>query len=179
MTNVPAPAQSGSDDGDLMLCAASAAAGGPYNRGRPVPWNTSQPLTADPMERIEAMAENNVTTLAPVTSKQFGDAGEHRVMSDLTFNDIPTAKMPDNWPGFDVIAFLPPDRTPVRISVKARRQKTVKGDVKMRTGGDWDWLAIVLIPLGGGTPRTWYIPREVVMANSVPVSRPRICPTGA
>lgn len=108
--------------------------------------------------------------MAQVTKKQFGDAGEHRVMSDLTFNGIPAVKMPDNWPGFDIMA-VPSNRAPLKISVKARHQATAKGNIKMRTGGDWDWMAIILMPMGGGAPRSWYIPREIVMANSTPLSQ--------
>jgi hypothetical protein len=37
-----------------------------------------------------------------LTTKQRGDAAEHYVISMLGFNNIPAAKMPDNWPGYDL-----------------------------------------------------------------------------
>ena len=38
-----------------------------------------------------------------LTTKQRGDAAEHYVISMLGFNGIPAAKMPDNWPGYDLV----------------------------------------------------------------------------
>jgi hypothetical protein len=44
-----------------------------------------------------------------LTTKQRGDAAEHYVISMLGFNGGPAAKMPDNWPGYDLVAQLPGD----------------------------------------------------------------------
>lgn len=44
-----------------------------------------------------------------LTTKQRGDAAEHYVISMLGFNNIPASKMPDNWPGYDLVAQLPDD----------------------------------------------------------------------
>jgi hypothetical protein len=39
-----------------------------------------------------------------------GDAAEHYVISMLGFNNVPASKMPDNWPGYDLVA-QPPRNT--------------------------------------------------------------------
>jgi hypothetical protein len=42
----------------------------------------------------------------PYTSKQMGDACEMLVAAELTLAGIPALTVPDNWPGYDVIAQL-------------------------------------------------------------------------
>jgi hypothetical protein len=117
-------------------------------------WTGALQLTDDKMPQI--------------TTKQFGDAGEYWVAAKLTFAGLPTIKLSDNWPGYDLLA-LPPNQAPLKISVKTRRQATVKGNVKFTTG-EWDWLAIVLFPLEGKEPCLWLLPRAVAFAHSVPLS---------
>jgi hypothetical protein len=55
-----------------------------------------------------------------LTTKQRGDAAEHYVISMLGFNSIPAAKMPDNWPGYDLVAQRPNGAKSLRISVRFR-----------------------------------------------------------
>jgi hypothetical protein len=55
-----------------------------------------------------------------LTTKQRGDAAEHYVISMLGFNSIPAAKMPDNWPGYDLVAQRPNGAKPLRTSVRFR-----------------------------------------------------------
>lgn len=38
------------------------------------------------------------------TTKQMGDACEMLVAGELTLAGIPALKVPDNWPGYDVVA---------------------------------------------------------------------------
>jgi len=38
------------------------------------------------------------------TPKQMGDSCEMLVAAELTLAGVPAMKMPDNWPGYDVIA---------------------------------------------------------------------------
>jgi len=91
-----------------------------------------------------------------------GDACEMLVAAELTLAGVPALKVPDNWPGYDVIA-QPLGREPQRISVKSRT---------FRRGGDafvdylatdiFDWLAVVLLPGGTETQRRLFvIPREL------------------
>ncbi|MET3595172.1 hypothetical protein ABID26_004584 [Mesorhizobium shonense] len=63
-------------------------------------------------------------TTAPrrYTTKQMGDACEMIVAAELTLAGIPALKVPDNWPGYDVIA-QPFDRPAQRVSVKSRTFK--------------------------------------------------------
>lgn len=56
------------------------------------------------------------------TTKQMGDACEMVVAAELTLAGVPALKVPDNWPGYDVIA-QPVGRPAQRISVKSRTFK--------------------------------------------------------
>lgn len=90
------------------------------------------------------------------TTKQMGDAAEMLVAAELTLAGIPALKVPDNWPGYDVVAQPPADwpgyaasidnsdHAPQRVSVKSR----TPGKHHSRVGFDpatCDWLAIVLL----------------------------------
>jgi len=83
----------------------------------------------------------------PYTSKQMGDACEMLVAAELTLAGIPALKVPDNWPGYDVIA-QPLDRPLQRISVKSRTFKRGSAYLEYRYPDGFDWLAIVLLPAG-------------------------------
>lgn len=81
------------------------------------------------------------------TSKQMGDACEMLVAGELPLAGVPAAKMPDNWPGYDLIAQPTDGRPPQQISVKSRTFRH-GGDtfVDYRATDQFDWLAIVLLP---------------------------------
>lgn len=96
------------------------------------------------------------------TTKQMGNACEMLVAAELTLAGIPAMKVPDNWPGYDVIA-QPVGAAPQKISVKSRTFKTGGSTyVEYEDGDDFDWLAVVLLPGGGVTTRRLFvIPRAV------------------
>lgn len=97
------------------------------------------------------------------TSKQMGDACEMLIAGELTLAGIPALKMPDNWPGYDVIAQPKDGGIPQRISVKSRTFKRGGGTFVYYDSKDqFDWLAIVL--LAGADQknrRIFIIPRDV------------------
>jgi len=80
-----------------------------------------------------------------ITCKQLGDAAEHLVLARLMLAGVPTAKMPDNWPGYDLMAEHP-TLGQQRISVKASRNTTRGGaNIEYDSGDRFDWLAIVML----------------------------------
>lgn len=83
------------------------------------------------------------------TSKQMGDACEMLIAAEVTLAGIPALKVPDNWPCYDVIAQPKGGGAPQRISVKSRTFKR-GGDtfVDFNSKDQFDWLAIVLLPVG-------------------------------
>ena len=102
-----------------------------------------------------------------MTAKQIGDGCELLVAGELTLAGVPATKMPDNWPGFDVIA-QPEGESLQRISVKARTFKR-GGDAFVDYWGkdEFDWLAIVLLPGAGQSRRRIFIvPRSVADAQT-------------
>jgi len=98
-----------------------------------------------------------------MTPKQKGDACEMLVAAEMTLAGMPTMKMPDNWPGYDLIAQPKEGGAPQRISVKARVFRTGAAYVEFWGGDQFDWGAIVLLPSGGELSRRVFIaPRNVV-----------------
>jgi len=107
---------------------------------------------------LEAVATDRLSA-KQIATKQMGDACEMLVAAELTLAGVPAFKLPDNWPGYDVIA-QPFDGTPQRISVKARTFK--RGNfVGYDKRDSFDWLAIVILPAKGCERRRVFIlPRD-------------------
>jgi hypothetical protein len=114
-----------------------------------------------PVPTAEALGDPSPETAATdrYTTKQMGDACEMLVAAELTLAGVPAFKLPDNWPGYDVIA-QPFDRTPQRVSVKSRTFK--RGNfVGYDATDSFDWLAIVILPAPGCEQRRIFIlPRK-------------------
>lgn len=95
------------------------------------------------------------------TTKQMGDACEMLVAAEMTLAGVPALKVPDNWPGYDVIA-QPVGSDPQRISVKARTYKKGAAYVGYNAYDVFDWLAIVLLPAALLPARAIFlVPRDV------------------
>ncbi len=96
------------------------------------------------------------------TSKQMGDACEMLVAAELTLAGVPALKVPDNWPGYDVVAQRQGGGEPLRISVKSRTYKKGPAFVSFYESDPFDWLAIVLLNCGTNqTRRIYLIPAEI------------------
>jgi hypothetical protein len=96
------------------------------------------------------------------TKKQMGDACEMLIAAELTLAGIPALKVPDNWPGYDVVAQPEGDAEPLRISVKSRTYKTGANFVGFSVHDPFDWLAIVLLNCGVEQKRrVFLIPAEL------------------
>jgi hypothetical protein len=103
--------------------------------------------------------------------KQTGDAGEYLIAGMMTLAGMPTMVMPDNWPDYDLIAQPPAHDNAQRINVKSRRERgNHKPSIRFEAG-DWDWLAIVWILDGNERPRSWLIPKDIVLPGSEPYGR--------
>lgn len=90
-----------------------------------------------------------------------GDACEMLVAAEVTLAGIPALKVPDLWPGYDVVA-QPPGGGTVRISVKSRCFKRGASFVSYNSKDQFDWLAIVLLPGGGELRRRFFlVPRAI------------------
>lgn len=104
---------------------------------------------------------DTVSRVQNYTTKQMGDACEMLVAAELTLAGIPALKVPDLWPGYDIIA-QPIGRDPQRISVKSRTYKTGAAYVEYRCTDVFDWFAIVLLHCEQPDARQIYVlPRDV------------------
>jgi hypothetical protein len=103
-----------------------------------------------------------------LTAKQFGDSCEMLVLSRVTLAGTPTAKMPDGWPGYDLIAQRPGNNAPLRISVKARHADCNNGNpyFAFDADGSFDWLACVAVSPDGGA-RCFLLPYERAVAVAI------------
>lgn len=100
------------------------------------------------------------------TRKQMGDACEMLVAAELTLAGIPALKVPDLWPGYDVIA-QPLDREAQRISVKSRTFKRGPAYLEYNAPDIFDWLAVVLLPgIGEIERQIFLIPRQFADDNA-------------
>jgi hypothetical protein len=101
------------------------------------------------------------------TSKQMGDACEMLIAAELTLAGFPAAKMPDNWPHYDVVA-QPQSGGPLqRVSVKSRTFKRGASFVAYDRRAEFDWLAVVLLPGEDQTQRrSFVVPRHIADARS-------------
>lgn len=101
------------------------------------------------------------------TSKQMGDACEMLVAAELTLAGVPAIKVPDNWPGYDIIAQQPGGRAPLKVSVKSRTYKPGAAYIEYKAQDDFDWLVIVILPGNGEERRRFFIiPRAVADAKA-------------
>jgi predicted XRE-type DNA-binding protein len=120
------------------------------------------------MQFLNSLGQDVEIVVKPATTpKQMGDACEMLVAAELTLAGVPSLKLPDNWPGYDVIA-QPRDRGPQRVSVKSRTFRR-GGDrfVEYSEGDSFEWLAIVLLPGDTETRRrTFLIPRSAADATA-------------
>ena len=101
-----------------------------------------------------------------ITPKQMGDACEMLVVAELTLAGVPAVKMPDNWPGYDVIALPEGGVAPQKISVKSRTFKR-GGDSYVeyvRKDDCFGWMAVVILPNDKGEPgkrRVFIFPKTI------------------
>jgi hypothetical protein len=85
----------------------------------------------------------------------------------LTLAGVPALKVPDNWPGYDVIAQRREGTEPLRISVKSRTFKKGSAFVDYWETDTFDWLAIVILPAGAEHKRRLFlIPRTLADAKA-------------
>lgn len=106
------------------------------------------------------------------TSKQMGDACEMVVAAELTLAGVPALKVPDNWPGYDVIA-QPVGHSPQRVSVKSRTFKQGPSYVTYDDFDQFDWLAIVILLPDVTNDRAIYlIPRDVATPSRAGINQP-------
>jgi hypothetical protein len=98
-----------------------------------------------------------------------GDACEMLIAAELTLAGVPAMKMPDCWPGYDVLAQPRDGGPPQRISVKSRTFKP-GGDtfVSYYATDSFDWLAVVLLPGADQLKRRFFlIPKAVADARAL------------
>lgn len=96
-----------------------------------------------------------------------GDACEMLVAAELTLAGVPALKVPDNWPGYDVVAQPKGGVEPLKVSVKSRTHKKGPAFVTFLESDPFDWLAMALLDCDAQkTRRTYLIPAEVAQREA-------------
>lgn len=96
------------------------------------------------------------------TTEQMGDACDMLVAAELTLAGIPALKVPDHWPGYDVIAQPPGKSGSQRISVKSGTLEQEPAYIGYCATDPFDWLALVILPGDSETQRRIFvIPRDI------------------
>lgn len=95
-----------------------------------------------------------------------GDAGEHYALSQFTFAGKPATKMPDTWPGYDLVVETGSDL--VKVSVKTRSESAGWKTSKWFMFDDRQtchWLVLVFRS-GAGVTRAWVIPFLIALEHA-------------
>lgn len=101
-----------------------------------------------------------------LTTKMLGDAGEHFALSRFTFAGRPALKVPDAWPGYDLL--VETGHGFVHVSVKTRRESErwkAGSWFEFDDSQDCDWLVFVFQPTTGAI-RSWVIPFSIAKENA-------------
>ncbi len=88
------------------------------------------------------------------------------VAAELSLAGLRALRVPNDWPGYDVLAF-PPGSVPKRIAVTSAKFTPGELDIDVPASDEWDWLAIVVLP-GEGEPnrRLFLLPRSAAVRQS-------------
>ena len=101
--------------------------------------------------------------LIRLTPKQKGDAGEMLVAAELSLAGVAALKVPDGWPGYDIVAQPQDGRTAQRVQVKTSTYKRGGGSFVLYQSVDvFDWLAVVFLPSNDLPERRFFVvPRKL------------------
>ena len=99
--------------------------------------------------------------MSTFTKKHLGDAGEYYALSQFSFSGLPSTKMPDNWPEYDLIVDV--NGAPKKISVKTRsnnKGKFTTEHCKFSADDNFDFIACIFI-VSREEIRCWIIPEGI------------------
>jgi hypothetical protein len=104
-----------------------------------------------------------------ISTKVFGDAGEHYALSQFSFAGKYAAKMPDNWKAYDLV--VEDNGNLTRVSVKLRTEsKGWASSSWFLFDGDGsricDWLVLIFKP-NTGPLESWVIPFDIALREAV------------
>lgn len=113
----------------------------------------------------EARKRLMLAQLHKLPPKQFGDACEYLILSELALAGWHVIKMPDGWSGHDVLVSRPNGEN-IRISVKGLRAGNGRRAGYWNVGPDvegWDWVALLRISVETGKRDVYLVPRAQVL----------------
>lgn len=101
-----------------------------------------------------------------LTTKQRGDAGEYYAISQFIFAGKPAVKMPDNWPGYDLIVDVKGELKKISVKMRMTTKATFSTEhCKFNFNDDFDF--IVFIFKSSKEIRSWIVPVNVAKSNGI------------
>jgi hypothetical protein len=108
------------------------------------------------------MMHTDIKDAPNYTAEQMSDACDMLVAAELTLAGIPALKVPDHWPGYEVIAQPPGKSGPQRISVKSGTLEQEAAYIGYCATDPFEWLALVILPRDSASQRRIFvIPRDI------------------
>jgi len=95
--------------------------------------------------------------MSKLTKKQLGDAGEYYALSQFIFAGRAAAKMPDNWPEYDLAVDLNGELKKVSVKTRTTSKESFNTEhCKFSTNDTFDFL--VCIFKSNEIVRSWIVP---------------------
>jgi len=95
------------------------------------------------------------------TTKHLGDAGEYFVLSQFSFTGLPSAKMPDNWPEYDLVVDVNGELKKVSVKTRSKTNGSFETEhCKFSKKDKFDFLVCIFIK-SRKEVRSWIIPEAV------------------
>lgn len=110
---------------------------------------------------MHSLNAGDASKTGKLTSKQRGDAGEYYVCAMLGFAGIPTAKMPDNWPDYDLMADIHGRQLKIQVKTMSYTAFYESGwNPNFPPAMNFDYLAIVVT---GEEIEAWMLPKSALV----------------
>lgn len=98
--------------------------------------------------------------MSKLETKQLGDGGEFYALSQFIFTGRAAAKMPDNWPNYDIIVDLNGELKKISVKTRTTSKKTfITEHCKFSANDTFDFL--VCIFKSSEKVRSWIVPANV------------------
>jgi len=98
--------------------------------------------------------------MSKLTTKQLGDAGEYYALSQFIFLGRAAAKMPDNWPEYDLAVYLNGELKKVSVKTRTTSKKSFSTEhCKFSANDKFDFL--VCIFKSSEAVRSWIVPAKI------------------
>jgi len=99
--------------------------------------------------------------MSTFTTKHLGDAGEYFALSQFSFEGLPSAKMPDNWPEYDLAIGTKEKLKTVSVKTRLTSNGSFNTEhCKFNAKDNFDFIACIFV-ISREDIRSWIIPGSI------------------